>query len=127
MSKKNRFSLSKFLFSLLGVIPAIFSLTTYFVTIIGMEVRSVGKTITSILILAILSIIFLASVWCGILALLFIYFTTSLLWSASLSIFVLILINILFLLIVAFILSNLKKKLGFPATRKLLRHALRQD
>src|SRR5579883_3183114 len=124
MSKKNRFSLSKFLFSLLGVIPAIFSLTTYFVTIIGMEVRSVGKTITSILIL---SIIFLASVWCGILALLFIYFTTSLLWSASLSIFVLILINILFLLIVAFILSNLKKKLGFPATRKLLRHALRQD
>jgi hypothetical protein len=118
-NKKKGSSIFGFIKNLIFVVPNLFSLLTYVVTIAGYETRLALRSLIVILILAFVVGALVTTTWMGVLAMVYIYLV-SIHWTPLASIAIVLLVNLVMLLIFAIIILKQRKNLSFIATRKQL-------
>ena len=117
--QKNNF-LSKFIIDISMFVFSLFKIVPNFILLIELEARSAGKSIIALLILYLIAGTLITSIWLCILAMCFVYFI-SLNLSWLLSLFIIVIVNILLLVITALVITKSKNNLSFEKTRNLLR------
>lgn len=123
--KKRKSIFGKTLLRLLLIIPNITGIFLHIGSLISQEARLAGKSLVSILVLAIIFSVLLITSWFCLLGMLLVYFITSLHWGWILSIAVILLLNLWLMLFVAYFISRLKKNLLFPETSRQCKHLSR--
>ncbi len=99
------------------IVPAIYNVIIHVFSSIGSEARLAGRSIMVLLALAILLGSIFATIWLCVLAMLFVYLS-SLQWNPLWSLLLIIGINLVFLIIVLYIMSKAKNNLTFHKTRQ---------
>src|SRR5438128_1316819 len=102
--KKNNF-LIKFVIDSATFVFSLFKLVPNIISLIESEARSAGKSLIYLLLLYLIAGTLLTSIWLCLLAMCFVYFI-SLHLSWLLSLFIIVIINILLLVITALIISR---------------------
>jgi hypothetical protein len=122
MANKRKPGFSKAILNLIILVPTIFSLFSKIFALVGLEARLAGRSLVTILILAILFGMVLTTTWLCVLSLLLVYLITQM--SLVLSLGIIIAINLFLLLVIAFAMSKMKNNLSFPVIRRhFSRHA----
>src|SRR5580658_1334262 len=121
MTDKKNNLLSKYIVDLAMCFFSLFKIIPNFILLVEIEARSAGKSIISLLIMYLIAGSLLTSVWLCMLAMCFIFFISSHL-SWLLSLFIIIVINILLLIINMICILKSKDNLSFAKTRELLRN-----
>jgi len=124
--RKRKFNLkeiSRAIFGSVVIIPTLISLTGKLIKLIGEETHIAIRSFINVIIVAIVVVILVTSTWGLLLALLGSYLI-SIGWSLTNILFLLIPINIVMLIVFLIILANLKKKLFFPDSTKVLSQAI---
>lgn len=120
MADKKKDGFSSTVVKLVLLATNFFSFMDNLTALIKLEARLAGKSLVAIVILSFLIVTLITSSWLLILTMLYFYFI-SLQWTATFSIFILLLFNIFFLVIVGIILSKVKNDLLFPLSREKCR------
>ncbi len=118
---KKKPTLSKAILNLIVLIPTFFSILGKVVTLVEFEAQLAGKSLVQLVVLSVVFGTVLTASWICVLAMIYTYFQ-SLLWSPYLSLFILLLINLLMLIIIAICLSRVKKNIFFPEIRNQIRY-----
>lgn len=126
MANKKKYSLAGSIKDVLLLVPNLVSIARNITTLINLEARLAGKTALVLIVLSVVYAVLIVSVWLCVLALLFIYLL-SLHLSPSLSLLVILVLNIALLVIIGFIISRIKKNLFFPVTSKQCRDLCKID
>lgn len=100
-------------------ITALFSTLSHIVTLFEIEIRKTKKNLILLLVLLLIMNVLFAAIWFCFLALLFVYFTSSLHWTLPIVLFVILLINIVLFFIVYFMIKNTADNLTFKKTCEL--------
>lgn len=119
---KKKLTLSKSILGLLIGIPTLFNLVAKIFNLIGLEARLAGKSLVSIIILSVMVVLLFTTTWICVMLLIFFYLL-SLSWTIMESLFIIMTLNLILLIIVAFSINKFKKRLLFPETRRRIRHA----
>lgn len=109
---KRKHNIGSVILNLLMLLPSFMNLANKVISIVGWEARIAAKSVVSLVILSVFFGVVLTSIWFSLLALIFIWFISF--WSIPLSIFFIILINLVILLIVGFFMAKSKRKLTAP-------------
>lgn len=120
MTKKKEFSFRKMIINLLMVLPALSRLITNFSTLIEVEVASIKRNVLRLFILYLTLMSLLTATWLCICTMLTIYLQ-SLQLSLLTALFIIFLINILFIMVIVLCLFKTKNNLSLQRTRQLLR------
>lgn len=118
---KKKPTLSKAILNLIFLVPTFFSILSKIATLVEFEARLAGKSLIRLIVLSIVFGTLLTATWLGVLAVLFSYLQ-SLLLTPLLSLFIILLLNIVLLVIIGFCLNSTKKNLLFPEIRNQLRY-----
>jgi hypothetical protein len=118
-------SIVKTILNLVILLPTLYNLVGKIVALASYEARLAGKSLIKIIIIAIMSGILLASTWLCLSAIYGLYLV-SLGLSYQVTLFVIVLVNLLILCIFAILIMYTEKNLSFRATRHHLRRALRK-
>lgn len=121
---KKKPTLSKAILNLIVLIPTFFSILGKVVTLVEFEAQLAGKSLIQLVVLSVVFGTVVTATWVCVLAMLYTYFQ-SLLWSPYLSFSALILVNVLFLIVISFCLSRVKKNIFFPEIRNQIRYLQR--
>lgn len=119
-SSKKKPSFSKAILNLIVLVPTLFGLLRKVIGLVEIEAQLAGRSIIQLVVLSVALGSLLTATWVGVLIMLYMYFQT-LLWTPLLSLFILVLINILILCIILYCISRVKKNLFFPEVRSHLR------
>ncbi len=117
---KKKSHLSKIFISLLVAIPSFMNVVRHTFSLISKEAHVAGKSLICLTILVVLLAVVCVSIWTCMLFLLFFYFLM-LHWSVESSVFIILLLNVIFLIFILFSMKKYKKNLTFPKTRKRFR------
>jgi hypothetical protein len=118
---KRKPTLSKAILNLVILIPTFFSILGKVVTLIEFEGKLASKSLIQLVTLSVILGAVLSGTWVGILAMLFIYLQ-SLSWTPLASLSMVLFVNVVILIIIAFYLCHARKNLFFPEIRKQLRY-----
>ncbi len=126
MTQKKRSTISKYLLRAVMVVPMLFGVVGNIFSLLEIEARLTARSIFCILMLCILMVAILTTTWVCLLAMLFLYLVS---WQLSwqLSLLILVLVNLVLLMLLAWIITAIKKDLFFPETRALLKSILHSD
>ncbi|GEM_PF-2138965 len=119
MSEKKQGTFFKTIINLAMTFSGLFGLVNTAIKIIKYELHVAGKNIGYILFLGLVLLCLLLSAWLCIQGLLFLYFI-SLPLRPTLSVAIILAINILLLIVTLIAITKCKKHLLFPNTRRLL-------
>ncbi len=126
MSGKRKYSFSRFIFSLVTIIPTLFNTVRHVVLLVEHEARIAKKRIVMLCVLMMIFFSLIISTWFCIIVMFFVYLISlQLSWQLSLA-FILIL-NLLILMIVSLLIINLKRGVFFPETRELIKSVYKND
>ena len=117
--KKHHRGIGETIFNILLFIPTLFNFIRKLIALISYEIQLAGKSLIKMIILAIILAITISSTWLCLLAMLFFYFI-SLQLGTELSLFCIVLINILLTCIILFWMNKIKQNLLFSQLRKQL-------
>jgi len=117
---KKKSPLSKIFISLLVAIPSFMNVVRHSFSLISREIHIAGRSLICLIILVVLLAVVCISIWTCILLMIFFYFLM-LHWSIESSVFMLLLLNVIFLVFILFSMKKYQKNLTFPRTRKRLR------
>lgn len=112
------------LLNLVTLVPSVFNFMNNLTALVSMEARLAGKSFAVMIALGVIFGAMLTATWLGVLAMLFLYFLT-LQMNIFLALFIVLLLNILFLCVVGLFMLKEKKNLFFPTTRSQLRGLMR--
>jgi len=114
----NKKSLVSGIINLLLLIATLFGTATRIFSIIEIEARQAGRSLTRILILFLIIGVLFTTTWLCLLSLLCIYFITTLHWTWSVSLIIILLINIILIFITNLIIKKASNNLKFNETRE---------
>lgn len=100
-------------------ITALFGTLSHIATLFEIEIRQTKKNLILLLISFFIMSILFTTIWFCLLALLFIYFISSLHCTLPIALLIILLINIILFFIVHFIIKNTTDNLTFKKTREL--------
>ena len=126
MAHKKRSTIGKYLLRAVMTVPMLFGVIGNIFSLLEIEARNTGRSIFYILMLCIFTVSVLTTTWVCLLAMLFLWLV-SLQLSWQLSLFVLVVVNLVLLLLMIWMITALKKNLFFPETRGLVKSILRSD
>lgn len=100
-------------------ITALFSTLSHIATLFEIELRQTKRNLILLLVSFLIMSVLFISIWFCFLALLFIYFISSLHWTLSAALLVILLMNVALFFIVYFIIKNASDHLTFKKTREI--------
>lgn len=118
-------SLSTTLINIATLGFSVLSVTQKISRLFGYETHLAVNSILTLIMLSIATGVLLAATWLGLLAILFVYLL-SLNWSITLSLCVMVLVNVFFILLCVLFIHKKKRNIFFPLTRAQIRR-LRQQ
>ncbi len=119
--RKRPYSISRFFFKLLTVIPETFSAVRHITSLIEYEACKAAQKIFMLCVLLLCALTLLLSTWFSLLIMFYLLLTTTLKFTPQLALFVILFGNIFLLIILLLIIKNLKRGILFPETRELIK------
>jgi hypothetical protein len=107
---------------MLILVPTFFSLFGKVIALVGLEARKAGKSITKLIVLAVMCGIVITSTWLCVLGLLAAYLI-SIQYTYTCIFTILIIVNLLILIILAKLMKQSSKYLFFPQTRMHIKNS----
>lgn len=123
---KRKHSFFKSLLNVISAVPSFFSLANNAIALLEYEAQTAGRSIIKIILLLLMTISLLTVCWWCLLGMLFLFLTAHQL-DSQLALFIILLINLFILIIVGLMLSNAKKNIFFPHTRRLIKNLRRNN
>lgn len=121
MASKKRHEMGAFIRQLIMLIPNILNLVTNLTSLIQLETKLAGRSLVTLISLAVVFGTLLVSSWLIVMGIIFLILQTYQ-WSLMQALLLVFALNIVLLGLIGFLLAREKKELFYPGTRRLLKN-----